>query len=262
MRIQNETGYYLMVELQGRVDLTADHPGYEHFHPFWELVWADAPLRISTQGHCTVTHAALLPTGVQHRVQGAGKPAHMLYLGFRFSESGAEGSNAPYWPQDPELEKACAALLAQPQQDFLAAQADILQLLSRLVRHLPGQCQVSSRADPLVEKVKQLCDPYSCYTVRQMADMLYVSASHLGNTFLAATGMHIKQYQALVRMQEALRLLVTDTAPIADIAARLGYASTSYFIRCFEQHYHRTPGAMRTALANREKPLTTEEITL
>ncbi len=262
MRIQNETGYYMMVELQGRVDLAADYPGYEHFHPFWELVWADEPLRIYVQDSCMVTHAALLPAGVHHRVQGAGKPARMLYLGFRFSDSGTVEGSTLQWPDDPALEQACAALLALPQQDFLTARSGILQLLALVQNYLPGQAAAPSCNDPLVEKVKQLCDPYSCYTVRQMADMLYVSANHLGNTFFAVTGMHIKQYQTLVRMQEALRLLVADTAPIADIAAKLGYTSTSYFIRCFEQHYHRTPGAMRSALANREDPISAEETVL
>ncbi len=252
MRIQNEAGCYLMAELQGRVQLAADYPGYEHFHPFWELVWANAPICVTVGETQTVTRAALLPAGVSHRVQGAGQPAHMLYLGFRFSGSPRQVQTLLPWPQDAVLDAAAAALLALPQQAFLAAQADVLQLLAALVRHLPAQSPQTGRTDPLVEKVKQLCRPCSSYTVRQMAGMLYVSPSHLGNVFFAATGMHIKQYQTLVRMQEALRLVLTTDTPVADIAAQLGYTSTSYFIRCFEQHHHRTPGAMRASMGKKD----------
>ena len=83
--------------------------------------------------------------------------------------------------------------------------------------------------------------------------MLYVSANYLSDVFHAETGMRIKEYQTLVRMEEALRLLVSTDLSVAAIAAQLGYANPSYFIRCFEQRYHRTPGAVRQTENGNEK---------
>ena len=93
------------------------------------------------------------------------------------------------------------------------------------------------------------------YSVQQMAGMLYVSANYLSDVFHSETGMRIKEYQTLVRMEEALRLLVATELPVVAIAAKLGYANPSYFIRCFEQHYQRTPGSVRQTGAPDEKEL-------
>ncbi len=246
MRIQNEAGYYLIVELQGRVDIPPDYPGYEHFHPFWELVWADAPIRLRCGGQEIETSAAVLPAGVQHRVVGAGKSSTMLYLGFRFAGGQAEPPRMPLpAPDDEAFTEACRGLLGLPQQEFFAAQSEVLALLSGLVRELSSPApQIGHRA-ALTEKVKRLCRSQQNYSVQQMAGMLYVSPNYLGDVFRVETGMRIKEYQTLVRMEEALRLLVSTDLSVAVIAEKVGYTSTSYFIRCFEQRYHRTPGAVR-----------------
>ena len=59
--------------------------------------------------------------------------------------------------------------------------------------------------------------------------------------------------QGIPELKEALRLLVSTQLSVADVAKRLGYANPSYFIRCFEQRYHRTPGAVRRTASENEK---------
>ena len=252
MRIQNEAGFYLSVELQGRVDIVPDYPGYEHFHPFWELVWAEAPICISCAGSTAVTCAAILPSGVQHRVSGAGRACRMLYLGFRFA-CGESPQQMLEIPEDPLFADACARLLQLPQEEFFAVQSDVLVLLSRLLHVLPAAGTELSHRAALTEKVRRLCAPKHNYSVQQMAGMLYVSPNYLSDVFRSETGMRIKEYQTLMRMEEALHLLVSTDLPVAAIAQRLGYSNPSYFIRCFEQYYHRTPGAVRQAGAEEEK---------
>ena len=253
MRIQNESGFYLMVELQGQVEVEPEYPGYEHFHPFWELIWADVPIRLHCGGECRTVRAALVPAGLRHRVSGAGKAGRMLYLGFRFAGRAQENAVQPILlARDAGVDEACAALLSMPQPQFFAAQSEILTLLSALISRLPVAAGAGHRA-ALTEKVRQLCAPENHYSVQQMAGMLYVSANYLSNVFHTETGMRIKEYQTLVRMEEALRLLVSTELPVAAIARRLGYANPSYFIRCFEQRYHRTPGAVRQTETGNEK---------
>lgn len=253
VRIQNESGFYLMVELQGQVDVAPDYPGYEHFHPFWELIWAEEPVRLHWGEKSCSTRAALVPAGLQHRVSGDGRACRMLYLGFRFAGSTQESVHKPILlTAEAKVEEACAALLALPQRSFFAAQGEVLALLSGLVHRLPTAAGVGHRA-ALTEKVRQLCAPQNHYSVQEMAGMLYVSANYLSDVFRAETGMRIKEYQTLVRMEEALRLLVSTDLSVAAIAAQLGYANPSYFIRCFEQRYHRTPGAVRQTENGNEK---------
>ncbi len=249
MREQNEAGYYLMTELQGRVELAADYPGYEHFHPFWELLWADAPVRLSWQGGSRSTRAALVPAGLVHRVAGDGRPCRLLYIGFRFPDGSLpQGERlSPLPVRLPTLDAAAEELLALPTQDFFAARGEVLTLLAEVLQQLPLSQPPGGRSSALAEKIRQLCGPYCHYTVRQMAGMLYLTPNHISDVFRAETGLRIKEYQTLVRMEEALRLLVSTAQPVAEIAARLGYANPSYFIRCFEQRYHCTPGAIRQA---------------
>lgn len=251
MRTQNEAGYYLMVELQGCVELEKNHAGKEHFHPFWELIWAQQPVKVTCEGVCRTTRCALLPAGQKHFVCSEGQSCSMLYLGFRFSGSGnlAPETGEDLAAQLPCLPEQCEKLLALPPEKFMAARMPVLQLLGQVVEVLTQNSAPvqPGRSAVMAEKVKQLCDPYNSYTVRQMAAMLYVTPGYLSDVFRTQTGMRIKEYQTLLRMEEALSLLLSTDLSVAEIALRLGYTTPSYFIRCFEQQYHQPPGFFRRA---------------
>jgi two-component system response regulator YesN len=48
-----------------------------------------------------------------------------------------------------------------------------------------------------------------------------------------------------LRLEKATRLLQTDTIGLAEVAARSGFQSASYFCRAFRQSFNMSPGEFR-----------------
>jgi AraC-like DNA-binding protein len=63
--------------------------------------------------------------------------------------------------------------------------------------------------------------------------------------FAAATGMSPRDFALTARIDRACDRLLADQAPVADIAAELGYPDTSFFVRQFRQRTGLTPQAYR-----------------
>ena len=54
-------------------------------------------------------------------------------------------------------------------------------------------------------------------------------------------GVSFSQYLTAVRLAAAKELLQNTRLQIAEVAARCGFASSSYFIKVFSEHYGTTP---------------------
>jgi len=81
-------------------------------------------------------------------------------------------------------------------------------------------------------------------TLQRTASQLGLSARSLQRR-LAETGTTYTELIAEVRLDTACHLLVESDAPIADIAARLGFAGASSFNRTFVRLMRIQPGAYR-----------------
>jgi AraC family transcriptional activator of pobA len=89
------------------------------------------------------------------------------------------------------------------------------------------------------------------HAVAEYARLLAVTPGHLNDLAKVATG---RTASALIDARlalEAKRLLAHSDAPVAEIAADLGFRDASYFGRFFRRHAEQSPGAFRTAI--REK---------
>lgn len=53
------------------------------------------------------------------------------------------------------------------------------------------------------------------------------------------------EYLTEARLKRACILLATTDQTVTDIAMRVGFTSTSYFIQCFRRAHGQTPGAFR-----------------
>ena len=85
----------------------------------------------------------------------------------------------------------------------------------------------------------------SHWTLRQMADRVYVSPSCLITWFKRYTGTTPIDYLNRYRAHRADTLLRTTDRPITDIALETGFDSPSYFIRVFRKYYHTAPRQVR-----------------
>lgn len=68
-----------------------------------------------------------------------------------------------------------------------------------------------------------------------VAARFYISKYHLSHSFKAVTGYAYKQYVIMARLSKAKDLLVNGRESIQHIAAQVGFASASHFIRSFRQ---------------------------
>ena len=77
--------------------------------------------------------------------------------------------------------------------------------------------------------------------VAELAKLSGMSVSTFHEHFRRITTMSPLQYQKLLRLQEARRLLVSDGAGVGDIGFRVGYQSPSQFSREYSRYFGRTP---------------------
>lgn len=105
------------------------------------------------------------------------------------------------------------------------------QRITRAIAHLKNKF-----ADPL--------------RVTELARLSGMSASTFHAHFRKITTLSPLQYQKLLRLQEARRLLISDGSGSADIGFRVGYQSPSQFSREYSRHFGRPPSAdMRERLS-------------
>lgn len=74
-------------------------------------------------------------------------------------------------------------------------------------------------------------DYYKSLTIEALAKEVSMSVSSLHTHFKKVTAMSPLQYQKLIRLQEARRLLLSETTEAADAGFKVGYESPSQFSR-------------------------------
>lgn len=79
-------------------------------------------------------------------------------------------------------------------------------------------------------------------SIDALADRVNMSKSSLHHHFKALTAMSPLQYQKHIRLQEARRLLLSETGDAASVARRVGYESPSQFSREYRRLFGAPPG--------------------
>ncbi|MDC7286568.1 response regulator [Blautia schinkii] len=85
----------------------------------------------------------------------------------------------------------------------------------------------------------------STLSVSLLAEKLGISAAYLSSLFKMETGENLVKYISRYRMEKAKQLLNTTNMKIGDIAERVGYFNTSYFISLFRTNEGCSPAKFR-----------------
>jgi AraC-like DNA-binding protein len=88
-------------------------------------------------------------------------------------------------------------------------------------------------------------DPARAWTVEELARVAGTSRSVLAERFLALVGSSPMQYLTEWRMLLAANLLRGSNAPLAQIAAHVGYQTDTAFSRAFRREYGTPPASWR-----------------
>lgn len=102
----------------------------------------------------------------------------------------------------------------------------------------------------LVHKVRSMIDQNfdQPITINSLSDQVYLSPNYLRSIFKDKTGITIHDYLTRIRLGKATELLADGSLKIQDIAQRVGYESTSYFISLFLKNQGVTPNEYRKSL--------------
>lgn len=79
------------------------------------------------------------------------------------------------------------------------------------------------------------------FKIEELAEIANMSVSSLHRHFKEVTAMSPIQFQKQVRLQEARRLLLSESADAADVAFRVGYESPSQFSREYSRMFGLPP---------------------
>ena len=99
----------------------------------------------------------------------------------------------------------------------------------------------------LIDSAKAYMDEHFAepITLSQAAEALGVSQSHLSREFVRQTGENPIHYLIKVRIEHAVRLLVSTDAALHEISRRCGFSDVNYFSKVFKKYMKIPPGEFR-----------------
>lgn len=102
---------------------------------------------------------------------------------------------------------------------------------------------------PIVKKaLKYIENSYSeSISIKEFCAANKVGTSYLGFLFKEETGFYFSDFLLQYRIVHAMNLLNTTNLKIADVAGKVGFSSTSYFIQCFRRQTGLSPNKYRSA---------------
>lgn len=108
-------------------------------------------------------------------------------------------------------------------------------------------------SSPLVKRaLMRIEQEYPSLTVKSLAGLLFVDASHLARSFRREIGISPKQYITRTKMNYAEYYLVSTEYTIQRIADMVGYANYTNFYVAFRQRFGMSPDEYRRLYAKRE----------
>jgi AraC-like DNA-binding protein len=139
-------------------------------------------------------------------------------------------------------------LMARAEDADLLAPLVVDEILIRLLR-TPIGARVAQIGEPtsgvhrVAEAVSWIREHFAQpVTVEEMAASVHMSASSFHERFKAVTTMSPLQYQKVLRLHEARRLMLFQKTDASDACHRVGYLSASQFSREYARFFGRAPG--------------------
>lgn len=103
------------------------------------------------------------------------------------------------------------------------------------------------KAKGFIHEVKKYVDSHFCedITLKSLAAMFYVNPVYLGQLFKKTYGKYLNEYLLQLRINEAKRLLRQTDLCVYEIAERVGFKNSDYFVTRFKKVEQMTPTEYR-----------------
>ncbi|MBQ4915030.1 helix-turn-helix domain-containing protein [Maribacter sp. MMG018] len=102
-----------------------------------------------------------------------------------------------------------------------------------------------SKGSPFTEQAEALILAHLSdehFGVSELAGAMHMSRSNLLRKCKKQTQLSASQFIRQVRLKQAMELLKDSDLTVSEVSYRVGFGSTSYFIKCFREHYGYPPG--------------------
>ncbi|QCK15300.1 helix-turn-helix domain-containing protein [Mangrovivirga cuniculi] len=83
------------------------------------------------------------------------------------------------------------------------------------------------------------------FGVSELAESVNMSRSNLLRKIKKYTNLSASQFIRQVRLNEGMKLLKQSSMTVSEISYKVGFSSTSYFIKCFREQFGYAPGESR-----------------
>ncbi len=162
--------------------------------------------------------------------------------------------------EDPRMVALCRTLLRERWDDVdgrLRANETVHAVLSRLLREQnqvrTGQPRTGGLSSAVRRRVRDYIDVMldQPITLGELAALAALSEYHFARMFRISFGMPPYAWIATQRLARARALLHGDGLPLAQVAARCGYANANHLSHRFRDAHGVTPTAFRKAMSGR-----------
>lgn len=159
------------------------------------------------------------------------------------------GQGEPCAPQIAAIMQEILGEWRQRDEGYpLMIKADVLRILTMLVRHYHDDGRTPDRADPgkalrRLQPAFEFIEANYCsrITLKQAADRVYMSPNYFSHFFHAATHISFSDYVTLRRIRKARELMETSGKSIYEIAIECGFPNSSNFYRLYKKHTGESP---------------------
>lgn len=123
----------------------------------------------------------------------------------------------------------------------------IYQLLNELSSFYLEQSTRMSNQDERIQAITREINEryYENLTLSEMSDLVHMDTAYFSKFFKKSLGLNFKDYLSNLRMNYAVRDLLTSDKTITRIAVDNGFFNTNSFNKKFKELYHQTPSLFR-----------------
>ena len=147
---------------------------------------------------------------------------------------------------EKEIEKLISLFKSSVVTDKIRMNMALWEILLHSFETMRGKVE-SSKEDRRTQKVMDFLEQNYArnYTADEIEKAVGLTYKYMGTLFKLKTGMTIKEYQFMLRMRKAERLLCETELSIADVANQTGFYDAFYFSKMFKRKNEISPQKFR-----------------
>lgn len=173
-----------------------------------------------------------------------------MFTALHFALGGATANGLPFITNSSgavealqrRIQGACAQAVHHPAYGAAELWSALWQLSSSVDSDQKSRSRLVAQARELIEST--LAAPLS---IAAVAQRLGISSAHLRRLFVRETGMPVKRYQLVRRLERARHLLVHSSQRPAAIAAEIGMPDAHQFNKAMRREFGVAPTTLRAS---------------